>query len=219
MAEIPSVTQVGGLIPNVWFDLIGRIVPGSYLILGLLYVARHIRAVEALRTYMNQPSLAAPAIGLLMFTGAAYTSGFLLGHASHPLIDSLLARPWRVKARDIDPNVTAALSARYTNWAAGRESEALVRRARDLCSYYIWNKNPTLAVIFGRWDSEALASESICTASIALFIVYVWCYGLHWALVAFPTVAVLAFLGYCYHRPRAIRARFDMFLTLSKTDD
>jgi len=32
-----SGSKVGALIPNAWFDVIGRIVPGSFLILGLAH--------------------------------------------------------------------------------------------------------------------------------------------------------------------------------------
>jgi len=218
-SETPSVTNVGGLIPNVWFDIIGRVVPGTYLLAGLFDVLPSPPSAQVLNSCLSEFPVVGPAVGFLLVIVLAYFAGFLLGHVSYPVVGRLLGRWSRVKLGDIHPVVREMLSQSYgANWNAGAEHGAVLR-ARDFCSFFIWNKNPNLAIIFSRWDAEALASQSIVLISLVLAVMYWWTAAWYYAVPTFLVIAVIAWVGFRHHSRRAILSRFDMFLVLTRIKD
>lgn len=104
----------------------------------------------------------------------------------------------------------------------GSESQRVLA-ARDLCSFYIWDKKPALAVIFSRWDAEALASRSVATAALAVIGVNLvrWlCFcaqlrgGFYWFLLS--AIIIAAYLSFGHYRQRALFSRFQMLVVLAR---
>jgi len=89
-----SPERVGGLIPHFFFDLIGRIVPGAFLLLSS-YVLVDPQLELLGRTkdlFKDFPFLGSAAV-LLAFVAAGYFVGLLLGAISY-VIEHVWAR-WK----------------------------------------------------------------------------------------------------------------------------
>jgi len=218
--DVPSVSQVGGLIPNVWFDIFGRIIPGVFLILGEFDATWDTPFIVWLKCYLKGSAIG-PAIGLLLLVVAAHIVGSALGHLSFWIVDCGIVRHWRVKIGDVNSRVREIIRKQYgDDWDGSlRNDHEVVLKARDFCSYYIWNRSPSLAVLFGRWDAEALCSRSIFVVSVILLTTYCYLHGWRWIMFILIALAAVSLPSFAYHQRRAIRSRFDMLLILAPADE
>jgi len=218
MASAPSPIQVGSLVPNVWFDIFGRIIPGAYLLLGIFSFTWSSVPAVCVREYLEKYPVTGLPIAFLVFIGATYMIGWLLGAASYWLVEfpsSGVRRIWaRIRERSLVPSRIEQIVEQSCGpeWSKNLREENKKRKARDHCTYLIWHTDPTLAVIFGRWDAESLGARSTVIASLLLlYLAKGRSYPVTCSLWA---VAATALVAYLYHSKRALNARFDMALAL-----
>jgi hypothetical protein len=212
--EIPSVIEVGGLIPNFWFDAIGRIVPGLLLIGEMLeawYTANHPTIALSV---VKDVSAAQIAAACLLLAIAAYLVGFLMGALS----DLAVVKIWDCASplpRVVAPTRRLLRTYFGSAWYVRCKSMTeFIIRARDLCSFFIWHRDPKLAVIFSRWDAEALASRSILVAGFLGLMMNRWLFHCWRGKYFYVILMLLAARSFWYYRRRALESRFQMLLVL-----
>jgi hypothetical protein len=139
MASAPTPLQIGGLVPNVWFDLFGRIIPAPYLLLGVLICEWNTSAVQCCYAFLEGHPVTGLPIAFLLFLGASYMVGWLLGTVSYWFPETLtvwyrLRRLCNRNAPVVADNINAILADhRGVNWSQGLEDDEQLRRARDHC--------------------------------------------------------------------------------------
>lgn len=192
-ASLNASTRIPGIIPHFFYDLIGRILPGAYLILGVLIILWQEDGISnSVPKYLFEPGVLDKAtgllvmlltVGLLLFLASAYLVGFLLGAVSYyverfcnvwrPMTLDQLLESFNLSER-IRAGLREAFRQQFSFDLEGPDSGSSFREMTEtsaLCSYYVWAKNPNLGYMTSRWDAEALASRSVLVASLALFII------------------------------------------------
>jgi hypothetical protein len=220
--------RVGGLIPHFFFDAIGRIVPGSFLIAGWLFEGWNAPSLSSLKAYIEKFNVSGPAVAFMVCLVASFIIGFLLGAVSF-IVEKIWSwlRPWR----------PAALRKRYTGidgkfsrleetlreklglaFPSGERDHQSIHELSWLCAYYVWGANTNLGVLTSRWDAESLASRSLFVSSLGLATYAL--YLSHWGSMAFfGCCAIASFLAYNYHRKKQVFGRFDLFLACTLCED
>lgn len=225
MSDLPAITEVGGLIPNFWFDLIGRIVPGSYMLFGLFLIGWDVEPLKRTWEYLGRYTTVGPPVAFLLFLLAAYFIGLLLGALGYRSIRNRVLKGRIFSPKDFPENVNTMLK-RYGINSDVEYNSRKVRNVRDYCSYFIWDKNPALAVLFSRADAEALAGSAIALASVFLFAffllrIFVLC-SLHIGnLITIVSLALIFGGGIKQSRHslcKAIDARLSMYDVISSRE-
>lgn len=192
-ASLNASTRIPGIIPHFFYDLIGRILPGAYLIVGLLIILWQQNGISnSVPKYLIEPDVLEKAtgllillltVGLLLFLASAYLVGFLLGAVSYYV--ERLWNSWKpmtldqlLGSFDFSERIKAGLKDAFRRQFLfdleapdSRSSFREMTETSTLCSYYVWAKNPNLGYMTSRWDAEALASRSVLVVSLALFII------------------------------------------------
>ncbi len=98
--DIPK--QVSGTIPHFWFDILGRIVPGAFLLVGLFSEDWHQSLTSFVHKFAADFPLTTHSVGFfLLFSGASFFVGHFLGVLSYYLIDRPVAFLWPVEEESV----------------------------------------------------------------------------------------------------------------------
>jgi hypothetical protein len=214
--DLPTkVPDVG--IPHFFFDMIGRIVPGLFLIWCLLDAGFSVTLADKFDKYLTYFPATGPATALVAYVFAAYVLGFLLSSMSYLMVDSIFLAVWPLKTEWTE-SIRQFLS--ELGWKdpanCAREINRKVIEAKEIATYFI-RTHPDAADISlstSRWDAEALASRSLFLVSLAAGI-YAAFRHRGWASCVYGLIAVSALLSFAhYSRGRAIRSRFQMVRVL-----
>jgi hypothetical protein len=223
-----QVERVGGLIPHFFFDAIGRIVPGGFLIISFFVENGKRPIFDLLKDYLDKYSIAGPAVALVLFLIVSFTVGFLLGSISYWVVEVPwnFFVPWTLKGvrkrYDGDPDKETRLEKLLISqfgfsFPTGEQEQQgeKIRQLSWLCAYFVWGANTDLGVMTSRWDAEALAARSLLLASMCLAVYqFLNC---HWFSFWFFVCCVIgAFSAYGFHREKQVFGRFDLFQACHK---
>jgi len=232
LTELPA--RVGAVIPNFFFDAIGRIVPGTYLLAGMLGVGY----VSSIGSLLNQIRSSVTAAILFSFCliSFGYLAGFLLGAVSYLLEWAMQKREmWNLAmlrkrfghSTDKETQVERAFYERF-GYKIMDKDENNIEECSWRCAFFVWAENPLLGSMAARWDAEALADRSVATASLIIaleilvlkYLTIPHCYFSFWYLhwyysFWFLEACVIAVIDYEYHRKQRIWGRFQLFGSLS----
>jgi hypothetical protein len=84
-------TQIPGIIPHFYYDLIGRVLPGTYLMMGLLALGWNRPELKNVRDLLKSLGVSEVnrtllifvlSVSLLVFVSSAYLVGFVFGALS-----------------------------------------------------------------------------------------------------------------------------------------
>lgn len=182
---------------HFYYDLLGRILPGAYLIAGFLGIYWNQPALQSARDYLNRLNPPKPdgiflllsTVGLLMFVSSAYLVGFVfgalafglervLGHTSPKSLDELLASFGTSKGQQdqlkeafknqFHFDLDEADGDRKAEGNSKATASQRLTESSSLCSYYVWAHAPNLGTMTSRWDAETIASRALFTASLIL---------------------------------------------------
>jgi hypothetical protein len=190
--SLNASTRIPGIIPHFFYDLIGRILPGAYLVVGVLIILwPQDEFRRSVPTFLMEPDVLEKAtgllvflltVGLLLFLASAYLVGFLLGAVSYyveriwssckPITLDQMLVSFGVSER-IKTGLKVAFKRQFLFDLEDSDSGSSFKEMTEtstLCSYYVWAKNPNLGYMTSRWDAEALASRSVLVVSLSLFI-------------------------------------------------
>ena len=197
MATSPFVTRIGGVIPWFFFDAIGRIVPGMYLIAVVILGSVSPDQVKALLA-LPQGSVTGFATSLVLLLIASYFMGFVLGPLSWLLEKLVWWSPWSIaKVREwyglsektpapieecIETHLRFSIAEKKqdpkTEVPKTEDSKARdlktedqrIRSASKLCQFFVYDASYQLGLLSTRWDAEALAARNTMAASLAALI-------------------------------------------------
>lgn len=239
MAESDSSNKTRAHIPFLFYDVIGRMMPGAYLMFGAALcwlpffrwqqLASFLECIQALGI-SGWPSAALVGAALLLFAFVSSFLGFLLGALSYAVVEEGLCH-WRpldssglVDFLGIENE--AALNARFKTQFGSEpvQKKGSLNRSSFLCAYYIWRTNTALGEMQGRYDSDLLAARSFVLVSGALFVtVFIEmlfsCFSTYF-LVWLGVLAIFlwaSWLAFTYHRKTRVYGRFGMFLAITDT--
>jgi hypothetical protein len=225
--------RVGGVIPNFFFDAIGRIVPGTYLLVGTLWVGA-LPSVESLHSEIRS-SVTTVLLFLFCLLSIGYLAGFLLAGVSFLLEWAMAKRKmWslemlRKRFGDSPLKETKLERVFFERFGfkiiEGNENN--IEACSWLCAFHVWAENPHLGSMASRWDAEALADRSLAAASLiialeitvaAIHAVPHW-YCIFWFLdwyhsLWFLLACIIAVIDYDYHRKQRVWGRFQIFASL-----
>jgi hypothetical protein len=192
---IPSAGQVGGIIPHFYFDVIGRILPGTFFIIGLAFLLLPASALDEFKCSVLPP-VREESGTYLIFAGTvcifglalfSYIVGSLLGAVSHFLFE----RCRTMDCRDVFSNIRGKsckdsphpieeiinqhlkkhFGVEFLNPRTDENEKLKHESLADLsklCTYYVWQKNVNLGQMTTRWDAENLGNRNIMFGAGAL---------------------------------------------------
>lgn len=202
--EPPKLSGFSSIVPHFHYDLIGRIVPGAYLLAGAYWLLVG-------RGCLAKPGAMPSATALFLLALTAYAVGYMLGPVSHLLFDC-----WcRFKEDDISKSANTILGQGHLKDFAVANKDVVLKS--EFCFYVLWLRAPQLAIMRSRWDAEAFAARQFGTATLILvliFVVMAVCHtspaqGVLFFCVTVPTF-VLCIRQFQYIRRKAILSRFIM---------
>jgi hypothetical protein len=185
-AGSPLISQVGGIIPHFYFDLIGRVVPGGLFLIGLgvLYFPDGLHTfwcmfVPPIDKDSGAYLIFAATLSLLALSLVGYIVRSLLGTISYivfesrwrkigmfPVLDAATVFHKSFPLRD-------ALQKRFRHHFGENFADQPFGNLTDysrLCSYFVWAKNVNLGQMTARWDAEALAGRNVLFGATALLL-------------------------------------------------
>jgi hypothetical protein len=162
-SEVPA--KVGGVIPNFFFDAIGRIVPGTYLVMGMLS-AQYASRVEPFIRQIGNSSLTVVILLSLCLLSLGYIAGFLLGAVSY-WVEWAMSKNERWSLATLRERFggSATEETRLERLFRDRfgfditDDHAKIQDCSWLCAYFVWAENPQMGSMSSRWDAEALAAR------------------------------------------------------------
>jgi hypothetical protein len=238
MSDEPvSTSKITGVIPFFFYDAIGRIVPGAFLLIGVLLSARGGALLaswptELQRAFPKDSTAGYAAAVVLLFVGIAHFLGVLLGSLS----DAIISRPWRRLsplnlrglAEHIGTSDTSELNSRFRQHFGSGLDDRRLNQASFLCLYYLWTADQNLGAMTTRIDAECLGAQSCVLVSAGLTLVaWLEVFREHfhmntpdWIWVAsISLIAVGSVLSFDYLRKRRLYGRFALFLAVSKREE
>lgn len=211
MADISSLEVVSEKIPHFWFDVIGRMVPGAFLLAGMLEMRSTPLLGIDVTTLLKQSGTAL-VIALLLSVAAAYLVGFLLGAVSYWVIEWTTDSCKPIKLENIPPRVR--------HFAEASLGQVDARRIRDFCGNFIWTHPEAvqIAVITSKRDAETLASRSVALAALCLAATN-GCRGRWGHVLVLLLIFGAACLSFGHYHRRSFDTRFDATAALLRRTD
>jgi hypothetical protein len=237
--------NVVGNIPFFFYDVIGRMFPGGFLIIGAIVSCLHLLPLYCFDPYLKSlkasetsVGFASLVIGLAVLILAAISTflGFILAALSNLLVEKMIWRkcsPFNLKGLSefLGIENLDTLKKQFLTQFGSEPKNGSLNESSFLCAYYGWKMNPGLGSMQGRWDSDLLAAQSFVLVSVILILMTL----IEGGIVGFDLficlwLAALAFIccGSClafnYHRKKRVYGRFGLYLALSnpaldKTED
>jgi len=212
--EIPTAEVIAQRIPHSWFDAIGRIIPGAFLLGGVFDAGYSSPLVSQFSGYLLRYSLFGPAVGLLVFATAAWITGFLLATLSY-LVDCVSGCLWPFRWKDIPEPMQKVMKSQFTPRLSEREHQQILR-ARDCLLHLLWTRPEGLqiAMLASKRDAEALVSRSVAVAAVLLVFLNKYLSGRWRGWPVFVVTAMLGLWSYSYYRRRSLETPLDAIALL-----
>ena len=233
MAEPAVGSTFRAYIPFFFYDVIGRMMPGAYLILGaMLCFPKFVQGIVSFfkdpHTQTMSGGLAAVLIStaLLLFGFISSFFGFLLAALSHEVVEKGIWRWWPLNESDLIKFLgienASSLRERFKTQFGSELKKDSLNRSSFLCAYHIWQSATALGEMQGRYDSDLLASQSFVLVSMALIMVLlIEAHSLGFSTYLVVLLIVLALIGvasglsFNYHRKKRVYGRFGLFLAIT----
>ncbi len=234
MPESEQESKLVANIPFLFYDVIGRMFPGGFLIVGAALSSLHLLPWYCVDSFLKLTEVSETSAGLatlvvglvvLIFAVGSTFFGLILGPLSHLLVE----RTWR----RFSPLNLAGLSGflgientdfvkkQFLSQFGSEPKDGSLNQSSFLCAYYGWRINPTLGAMQGRWDSDLLAVQSfvlVSTVLIAMSAAEGIIVGFDLFLIVWLIVLGVIWSGSClafnYDRKKRVYGRFGLFLAL-----
>jgi hypothetical protein len=197
MPDETSIAKAASIqIPHFWYDLLGRIVPGAFLLVGLFSNDWQVSLVTFVHKFVGDFPLTSQTFGFfLFFAAASYFAGLFLGAISYWIVDVPLAAisplTWESISARSYPQLTGTLE-KYVRtveqqakiistppllrprWLGALRTRIMnhrrVMRCSEVLAHSLWTWNPALAALVSRWAADALAGRSVAVVSLGLMV-------------------------------------------------
>jgi hypothetical protein len=225
-------------IPFLFYDVIGRMFPGGFLILGTILSAHRFLPLYYFDCILKQTKASEVSLGVatlvtglavVLFAATSTFFGFVLAALSNGLVEKQIWRRFApltlVGLKDfLGVDNIEFLKSQFQIQFGSEPQDGSLNESSFLCAYYGWKISPTLGAMQGRWDSDLLAAQSFVLVSLMLILLVVaelLILGCDFFLIVW--LAVLGFilcgscLAFSYHRKKRVYGRFGLFLALSNS--
>jgi hypothetical protein len=223
-SESVSASRIGGVIPFFFYDAIARMIPGAFLLAGILITLKGGLLSVCWPSVIQSvfPKDSGAGYSTVVFLGLLATVHFLgstLGSLSHTLVE----RSWSFfcpltmkKLGDyVGTNDTSELSSRFKRRFGGQLRDDNLNELSFLCTYHVWAVDQNLGAMTGRIDAECLGAQSCVLVAICLALsAWLKTGDRIWA-VSISLIALGMALGFHYLRKRRLFGRFAMFIATS----
>jgi hypothetical protein len=195
-------------IPHVWFDLIGRVIPGAFLIVGLSAVALRSQGCRAIACrfgcHFFETKATIQVIAFVGFIAAAFTAGFLLAS-----LGCIFDRIWD-RFCPLDPKKFGPAARKLLDREFKGEKLSLVR-STALHILWIHPSALPLALLASKRDAEKQASGSFVWAAVFVYAELLLIDPHDWwrGLLGFLFIVALSFSAYCHYRKRVVETPLD----------
>jgi hypothetical protein len=241
MSDSESSTKIGQGIPYLFYDVIARVVPGAFLIVGVLLSWNASAIFGAVALWIGKVSgpnvstgVIASLVGtfLILFLGLSSFVGFLLSSPSNLVVERGLFGKRPLDANGLKKYLGADDLGLLMKLFRGQFGFSMPERARELnrasflCAYAVSRKAPILGSMSGRFDADLVACQSSLLVSILLIVGVLFralCNGFAqfdrpWLVIL---VAILISSGYTfeYLRRKRVYGRFALYLALNDSSD
>jgi hypothetical protein len=231
-------SKVVGNIPFFFYDVVGRMLPGGFFILGMFLLSIRFLPRDDVGSFWkaikgSEASLAFVTVifgsAVLLFALVSSFLGFVFAALSYVLVERLwaLRRPLNFDglAEFIGIEETEPLKQQFKTRFGSALKGGSLNRASFLCAYYIWRMDPNLGAMQGRFDSDNLAAQTSVLVSFVLlgmsilegscfgFDLFIWVWTILLAVILGGSA-----LAFNYHRKKRVYGRFEMFVALSGFD-
>jgi hypothetical protein len=212
-------------IPHVWFDIIGRVIPGAFLIVGLGAEGYFPDSIKRCIFDPSVPTLTLTFI-LLVYISAAFTAGFLLGPLGC-ILDCAWNKRRPLRLEEFSGDTIKLLEDEFKvskEESIDRQNQN-IWRARLTAVHILWTRPTALsaAALVSKRDAEKLASSSLAWAGLVLMggWVAVWtlsCFGIGphepfavrvMVLAVLSVVVVMSLFAYDHYRKRVVETPLD----------
>jgi hypothetical protein len=195
---IPSAGQVGGIIPHFYFDVIGRILPGAFFIIGLAILLLPASGLDEFKRSLLPPGkeesgtylIFAATVTLFGIALFSYIVGSLLGSVSYIPFEKCRTMDRRSVfcdvrgklSKDLPHPIEEVIGQRLKKYFGvdffeaetgehGMLKHESLSGLSKLCTYYVWQKNVNLGQMTTRWDAENLGNRSVMFGAGVLALV------------------------------------------------
>jgi hypothetical protein len=225
-ADVPK--QISSVIPHFWFDILGRIIPGAFLLVGLFSEDWHTSLTSFVHRFAADFPLTSDSVGFfLLFSAASFFVGHFLGVLSYYFIAWPVAFLWPVKRNSVPKaselpipevlkrSISAASEtppSTHSPLAFWRHQRILehkqIAKESETLAHWLWIRSPELAALPSRWAADALGGSSVALVSAVLL-------ALKWSCISTSVKTLLILLFFCgvkthhYYKNKAITRSFD----------
>jgi hypothetical protein len=235
MPEQEEGSKVVANIPFLFYDVIGRMFPGRFLIAGACLSWLHFLPLYWFDSHLMQSKFSETSVGfatlaiglaILIFAVTSTFLGFVLAALSNLFVEKLMRyfSPYNMDGLVVFLGIEniAFLKTQFLNQFGAMPKDDSLNDSSFLCVYYCWKFNPTLGAMQGRWDSDLLAAQSSVLVSAVLIAMGAYegrIVGFDLLLEVWLTILGVifwgSFLAFKYHRKKRVYGRFGLFLTLA----
>lgn len=235
MSESGSEPSANPHIPFLFYDVIGRMMPGAYLVVGAVLCFGPFD-LQSLRCFLKETEvlkmsggLAAAVLGtaVLLFGFISSFFGFIIAAISHTVIERWLwdSRPFTKSGliEFLGLQSASELDARFQKQFGSALDGEHLRESSFLCAYFVWKVNTALGEMQGRQDADLLAAQSFFFVSLFLIVIaaleaFRQCFPAYFLyllpLLLFASIG--SGLTFNYHRKKRVYGRFSLFLAVSE---
>ncbi len=218
MPEPEQQSTMAANIPFLFYDVIGRMFPGGFLIMGAFLSSLRFLPFYCLDSF---------GLSALIFAAISSFLGFILGALSNLLVEKMIwGHYWPFNldrlSKFLGIENIAFLKTQFQLQFGSEPKDGSLNESSFLCAYYGWKINPNLGTMQGRWDSDLLAAQSFVLVSVVLIAMAVmegFIVDFDLFLIVWLIVLAIIFCGSClafnYHRKKRVYGRFGLFLALS----
>ena len=236
MPEPEQQSTMAANIPFLFYDVIGRMFPGGFLIIGAFLSSLRFLPFYCLDSYLKATKVSETSVGFatlvvglsaLIFAAISSFLGFILGALSNLLVEKMIwGHYWPFNldrlSKFLGIENIAFLKTQFQLQFGSEPKDGSLNESSFLCAYYGWKINPNLGTMQGRWDSDLLAAQSFVLVSVVLIAMAVmegFIVDFDLFLIVWLIVLAIIFCGSClafnYHRKKRVYGRFGLFLALS----
>ncbi len=226
--------KVGADIPYFFYDIIARIIPGAFLIVGVILTWNGQILIPCVLGKLGKIGSSESSAGiitllvtvcLLVFVCVSAFLGFLIASISNITIEKGLFHWWPLDIAGLGAflgleNIND-LRQQFKKQFGSEFADHAINRSSFLCAYHVWKIDANLGAMTGRHDAELLAAQSVFMVGLVLvfavvskgivygFGSYLW----NW-LGSLALITIGACLTFQYHRKKRVYSRFALFLAV-----
>jgi hypothetical protein len=183
--------QIGGVIPHFWFDILGRIVPGAFLLVGLFSEDWQQSLTSFVHKFAADFPLTSSSVGFfLLFSAASFFVGHFLGILSYYLIAWPVALFWPITEKSVQspselpiPEALKNCMQRFMSRTSETMESSSGEKPNGLTASARTRKHSKAYHLLAFWDNPRIRTHRmIAKQSEALA---------HWLWIRSPELAIL----------------------------